>query len=585
MTAILTHTTTTTPITAPSPAPTAAAAVLVQRAYPPLGCHQHMTIIRDGKSERGKNPQLFLELGDLPQSVLAGDYFPQQRMMIPTPIPGHERILLPPLRTNELRAERVWDGDGQRLGMLVNVPALFVHANQITLNYYKGNERYDYRRAVGSMCKESGRLLASVLRSGVLRCREKPGLMAHAYDFNDLKMDEVCISEGYALKLLPQVLKQAPQLFAAFPDAARLVQGGTKAAPLNEGEREMLAKLVYAVLDGFPVWSIRFPLANRHGISPAFLRLVPGKRRFIGIHPWVLGKRKGGDADGDLLFLILRVRELLEGKHEQVRRAPVVPNESILPGMFRSRLTLGSLFDSEQVATLPDVTPKMYEKYLSQAHPAIGTLEERLAAIEAADTRQHVAVYTMAIGWWISRILAVQGQLDPQTAYQQAYDCLEFFMENSMDARKLAKALSAFVGSQFDAHEFMDVLLNGGIPDWSSLTAIGLEADDLATLKTAWSLSGGNLRSAVGNSPVYSALVLQKSRMDVSVVQMMQTLRRLGIPAEELYDAVVDDLSCVKPLCMPEDGAEGAYPLDLDDYYAGAASDTGDDGAYGSYLY
>ncbi|MFN3653415.1 MAG: hypothetical protein ACK47B_27875 [Armatimonadota bacterium] len=489
---------------------------LAQVPYPPVGGSQHLALVHLAESVRPLDPRYVLPLEHLPHTVLSSAFYPGS-VVLPTPLPApHDRITLPSLPRVELREERLRDAQGGVLGMLLQVPGLFVHANQILHHGLLGHERYDYASAVGAMAREAGRLLAGVLKRGVLKVREKPGLMAHAQVDPRLRMDEVGISQSFAREALREVRRTCPLEL--------------------EDETE---------LDGFPTWTVRYPLANRWGIQELRLRVLPGSGRYLAVHPFNLSRRFLGDVDGDLLMCQLRVREVYAGKLQIDRsRSRLLPETELPP--LRSRLTLQNLLSPEQLQA-DGVPDKLVAKF---SPPDLRTREQRLAAIQAADAREHVAIYTMALGWWVSRVLATSGELETSEAYRRGYDLLELFMERCMDARKLGEE-SPFAGSPFaggagfDPHRFMQALLGGGELDWAGLETLGIAPESLACLRLAWSLSAGQLQTACAQSPVYWALVLRRKQLETSVPLMLDALQGLGVPPEELYTAIVEDLACL----------------------------------------
>jgi hypothetical protein len=500
--------------------------------YPYLGSSQHLCLARSERSTRSLHDGELLHPRQLPHTVLASAYF-QAEVQVPTLLEAHPRILLPPLRRCDLLEEQVHDQHGQPLGTLLRVPALFVHANNLVLHSRNGNVDYDYEYAVGQMVREAGRLLASVLKTGLLKVREKPGFMAHIQTRGDLRPLEAGITMGYARQVGRAVWKECPELFRDFPMAGVLMPR----RDLDAEEQAELDTILLAVLDGFPCWTIRFPLANDAGIQPMRLRIVPGRGRVLWLNPWNLEKRFLGDEDGDLGFVFLRTQEVLNGELSPVRLEPLGPVPQ--PLSYASRLSLRAVAQPESLLAHGVKEKTLRDKWLL---PDLTTTSLRKEAIHNADTRQHVAVYTMA-AWWIARVLCTKGGLTMQEAYAQAYQLLEFYMENCMDARK-GKGNSAFAGAEtWDPYQHMETLLQGGEMNFSALEEIGMPADSLGVLKLAWELSGQNLRGCCEESPVYYALVLRRKTMEKSLLEMLEALLGAGIGPERIYDALITDLT------------------------------------------
>lgn len=494
-------------------------AVTASVPYPWVGGSQHLVLLRHQGSQRQPNPKLMLEMTSIGDTVLAAA-FEDLDVYLPTPLaPPFDRLLLPQLLKEDLRLQPVRDGAGQIVGMLGEVPALFVRANRVLESFNSKNEGYNYGRAIAEMTADAARMMASVLRRGVIKVREKPGLMAHALAFPELLEDEVCISEEFAERLFRTIRKQLPE--EEFPDLWSL--------------------------DGFPVYAIRFPVANRWGVQHCYLRIVPGKGRFIGVNPWNLGKRQLGDEDGDCEFVLLRLNDLLTGKqgvHMAKRPRVQVSNDYT---ETRCRLDWRDAFRPARLGSeaLPEEDRLPEKEWSKLIPPKLDTTQDRLRWIEAADSRGWVAVFTM-MAWWCTRILNLKG-LGIQTASEVANDMLEPFMEYCMDARKPGSALAT---SNFDGYGFMSVVMSGGdlnhyLP---GLKELGIDEEAIQTLVTCWRYANGQLREYCSHSPIYDALVLNRRRMESSVIEMLLALKECGIRPEELYATIVNDLNGVRPI-------------------------------------
>jgi hypothetical protein len=477
--------------------------------YPFVGSSQHLCLVRNPKGRRTPNQALMLEWQSLPDTVLASA-FCDRRMAVPTPLPAPYNVLeLPDLRRSDLREQMVVDGNADKLGWMLQIPGLYVHANQVLSNTLSGNDRYNYEFAIARMASEAAHQMCSVLRSGMLRVREKPGLMAHAQDIADVPADCVGISEGFAKRILKQVQKQLPEITDVWQ------------------------------LDGFPVYAIRFPLANQWGIQELTLKILPGQGKYVAFNPWNLGLRYLGDSDGDLGFVLLRIKEVVEGALS-IRHTPrIVPDRDVTN--VRSSLSLASIRDPQLLG--------LDEKTMGKIDARFDTLELRLKAIEDADTRGHVAVYTMAIGWWIGRVLAQSGIHSPREAHMRSYDALEWPMENCMDARKGGSDITQ---ASFNPYEFMRILLfgNADLPV-AQLKSIGIPDETLMTLELAWALSDRNLRAYCAKSPIYSTFVLNRNSMEDSTEALLRTLKQFGVQASDVYRSILADLTCAAPF-IPE---------------------------------
>jgi hypothetical protein len=211
----------------------------------------------------------------------------------------------------------------------------------------------------------------------------------------------------------------------------------------------------------------------------------------------------------------------------------------------KSVLSLQGLRDTATI----DCEQKLKDK---MTPPDLTSLEARINYIREADTRTHVAIYTMVFGWWVPRILAASGRRGIQEAYIMGHDALEWFIEACMDARKGGSPLS---DPSFDAYAFMNLLVRGRGRetdlDFDELARIGVPQYAIDTLREAWEISDGNLVACCGNSPVYRALVLGRNSMGDGVPRMLWTLRALDVKPEELYQKIVMDLAAREPIVVP----------------------------------
>jgi hypothetical protein len=488
-----------------------------------LGGQQHV-ILHFSQSEVTGNPRNYLPLANLKESVLGSAYY-SVRTLLPTLLPEpYDQIPLPVLPREELREERVFDEDGRLHGKLIQVPGLYVHANRILANTQQENTQYNYLYALGRMAFEAARLFASLTKRHIYRVRQQPGAMATIIGRGELAHDEIGISQEFAgdifrsLRKMVERKELTPQILDLVPTAERL--------------------------DNFPAWGIRFPLANQHGIQPMHLKVLPGKGRYVGFNPWNLGLRFLGDEDGDPGFFLVRLEEVLAG-------SLTVPNRPrILPSRFSRQISSRlSLQDTLTPEAIPGISTKQLERMRGLD---LTTEEKRLNWILEADARQHVAVYTMCIGWYAARVLVLAGY-QPQEAHRMAYEALEHFMELCMDRRKGGQELG-----NFDEYRFMDSLLRGGSLDWAGLQGLGVPEKSLQVLQTAWTASSGHLRNTCGTSPVYTATILQRNGGEQATHKMLQALRGIGVHPADLYRVMVDDLCCLNFAHWPGDALIGA---------------------------
>jgi hypothetical protein len=486
--------------------------IVVSKVYPAAGASQFLCIVHCGKSERPPDEQLFLNWQDLEHTVLAGAFCPGKQVVLPTPLPPpYNLITLPPLSKHQLRPEIVRDEEGRVLGMMLRVPGLFVHANNILKNHLLNNTSYDYRTAVIEMLRESGRLLSSIIKSGIIRVRSHPGIMGHALELREMAADEIGISVAFAEKVLKKVQDKLPLQFGDVWD-----------------------------LDGFPVYAVRFPVANRYGVQEMYLRILPGKGRFIACNPYTLAKLWLGDRDGDALFGLLRWQDVRD-EHLSIAKRPRVEVQHRISSL-KSCMTLQALRDPSTI----EADEKLQQKMVS---PDLSTPELRLQYIKDADTRTHVATYTIVFGWHLPRVLAASGAYGPQEAYQRGNDVLEWFIEACMDARKGGSPLS---DPKFDAHKFMRLLRFGKQKnetlDFHQLREIGVPDHLVSIIEEGWEISEGNFPAYCSKSPFYRALVIGRNNQDQGVPQMLLATKQMGIDPDKMYLSIIRDLTCSE--CM-----------------------------------
>lgn len=487
--------------------------VYVDLPYPCVGSSQHLCIVHCSVSECTLDDRLFLDYQNLSRTVLAGAFLPDVDVYLRTPLPPpYDLILLPPIDRGTLRPETVRDETGKVLGVMLRVPGLFVQANRILQNLIEDNQHYNYRWAVKDMVKESARLLSSVVKSSVLGVRSNPGIMAHALERNEIAADEVGISEQFATEVLKKVQSKIPLKFGSVWD-----------------------------LDGFPVYAVRFPVANRHAVQKLYLRILPGVGKFIACNPFNLCKLWLGDRDGDQLFVLLRTDGINDHTLEIVKRPRVKLNTEIKAAA--SCVSLQNLLDPQTIECEQKLRDKMVPTDLS-------TFELRKSYITDADVRTHVAVYTMIFGWHLPRVLAVSGKYEPQEAYQKGNDVLEWFMEAAMDSRKGG---GPFSNPKFNAHKFMRLLTQGRRQnedvDFDTLLEIGVPISAVETIREAWTIAEGNLTQFVSQSPIYKTLVVKRNTQETSMPQMLNNIKSLGIGPEKVYDSIIEDLCCTNPIC------------------------------------
>lgn len=494
--------------------------VIASVPYPTVGAYQYLTIVHCNKSQRPPDERLFLPWQELGNTVLASAFCPGVSVQLPTFLPApNNLILLPPISKNQLRPELVKDEAGTVLGMMLRIPGFFVHANRILTNYLAGNSSYDYQTAVVDMVKESSGLLSNVVRSNVLRVRSHPGIMAHALELPGLAMDEIGISVKFAEKVLKKLQDKVPLKFGSIWD-----------------------------LDGFPCYGVRFPVANRYGVQEMYLRILPDDKllrgKYIGCNAFNLAKLWLGDRDGDMLFSLLRWEGVMNGDLEVAKRPRVEIDHRIRE--VKSCTTLQGLLDPTTIPCEEKLQAKMET-------PDLSTLEMRMQYIKDADTRTHVATYTMVFGWWVPRVLAASKKYSPREAYQLGNDLLEIFIEWCMDARKGGSPLS---DPNFDSHKFMRLLrfgrMNGEDINFIQLRAMGVPDHLVQTLEEAWNISDGKMASYCGKSPFYQCFVIGRNNQRVGMPKMLLTSQMLGVTPDRICKSIVDDLTARKCLTSEE---------------------------------
>lgn len=499
----------------PSTAAPARPIVAASLPYQPIPGSLYQVIVWNQQSEIPFDARYFTRATDLEKTVLAGA-FQEVSIRVPTGLASpYDHLVLPSIPRRELRETPVYTQDRRRIGHLLQIPAILVHANQILRNLQEDNDQYDYQRAVVSMVKEGARLLAGVLRRGVLRIRQRPGLMGHIIDLPVLAFDEVGIPFQFARDLFRQLKRTYPDLSYSTPWS----------------------------LDGLPCYTIRFPIANEWGVQKLYLRVIEGEGRCVYLNPWVLDKRFLGDSDGDLAMLLPMIDAIKSGEvfHAQRPRLWIDPE---VPAI-ESQLSLDGLLNP----LLLRLDKKQRQR---MADPDFHTVEARLQSIEDADTRQAVGTLTTVVGWYCSRVLATANPLDtgvsgPQEATRKAYNALEFLLEQAMDARK---ADSAFSGKKLDVLALNEILIGGGKLPLEALHQAGMREEDVATLELCWRLSRGNPRRYCEKSPIYKALVINRQRMEGSVIEMLAALYRYGARPEEVYQMIIHDLTGLSPLLL-----------------------------------
>lgn len=476
----------------------------VLRAYPPVGQSQHLVIVRDPKSTVPPNPQLYLEEHEVYDTVLASAFYPVTTV-VPSRLPApHNFLALPPLDKRELRPEWVFDGRGRKIGKLLQVPSLHVTANQLILHH--ANPNYDHAAALAKMVEDGGRLMATVVNAGILKVREAPGVMAHLQTDTRLRPDEVGISTAFAA-----VMARRARDEWGFP----------------------IKNVRY--LDGYPCVFVRYPLANEWGAQKGYLRILPGKGRYVAVAARNLSDRLLGDEDGDIGFVLLRVQDMIDHKVMHAGREWIGEDHRIPTP--KSRLSLADVLQPSKIEGFDEKLIKKIDP------PDYRTQDSRMQFFRDADTRQHVSVYTM-VAWWVARVLSQAKVNDTLTAHRRAYNMLEWFMENAMDARKGSKH-SAMAGSgvAVDKYVLMSILMKGGTLPVKGLQSMGMPHDALKTLTEAWTISGGNLRAYCEQDPVYRALVLERNDLPHSIPPMLRQLQELGVPPDRLYRTVIDNLT------------------------------------------
>jgi hypothetical protein len=319
--------------------------------------------------------------------------------------------------------------------------------------------------------------------------------MGHALELAELAPDEIGISVEFAARLMKSVKQQA--------------------------NIELVSPWE---LDGFPIYGTRFPIGKGKGIDEMTLRVLPGKGRYLACNPWVLGKQFLGDRDGDLLFALLRIDKWWRGEVENRPRLQI----SSEIDRVQSSLSLSSVLDP---------------KFIGKGKPVhLSTKADRLAWIESADIRGHVAVYTVAIHWWLARTFILNG-METTAAYRKAADCFCPFVEGCMDARKPGETFGA---GSFDAYQFMEALMRGASEtrdiDFHGLRQLGIPEEALETLKLGWLMSGRNLRRFCQSSPVYSSLVIRQNDLQNSVRDLLVDLQREGVQPADVYATIIQDL-------------------------------------------
>lgn len=526
----------------------------VLRSYPPFGGASERCLITDMDQPPPYLTPEMLPWQELEDTVL-GAALPWRhlepcQMYLGTPLPSpHHGIMLPRIPADLVPRTPAYDSQGRFLGQLCRIPGLLVHANQIARFQEINAERaangerpvdYDWAEAIGKMALEAAFMIGKRLSRRVLKWKLRPGFHAHAIPRAGLPVDQIVISEGFARRL--------------FADHQKALEGVITSA---QG------------LSGFPIWCARFPVFE-HGCLP--MRLVIEKSApktgeaarfhkgfFLGINPWVMDLLMQGDFDGDVLHAALRLEEVKRGQLE-ITNIPTRAWQNEFRGgrahtsLSSLRIPAGAAGPELRFYEEKDGTNKLRDK---AAFPDLFTPEARRQAVERADERRFVAVFTMVFCWYIPRVLMQTGRYSVQEAAIKGHRAGEFWNEACFDARK---GKSQF--ASLDIHWLIDLLNRGGEPlPVSGLVAKGIPAEHLEALAEAWQLSGYNLRGACGISPVYNDLILKRSRMtggdladgdfEHPVTEMLRVFKQLEIPEAEVCQAIMDDLDGIELLAPP----------------------------------
>lgn len=464
---------------------------------------------------------------DLSRTVLAGAFIDD--CTVTMDVDG-TTFDLPKLQRKELREERVYDQHGNYLGVLLNVPALFVHANNIIYRrkFNDPEHEYDYNAALRSMAVETGRLAAGEIDNIVFSNREPYGFYGPIICSEVVSDNEIAITERFAIKIVKGIIKKNPNAFGTNLTEEFLTRPIRK---LNKKQRQFLKDLARETLDGFPCWSSRYPIANRYGVSKKIVRVVEGVHNAVIVNPVFLVQRYLGDADGDQLFNILRINDVNDGKITPRKLEPI-QYSAFLNGTANSRLTLENALNPKTL----DLSDKQSIKWLT---PNLTSTESRLVAIQDADTKSHVAVYTI-MAWWIARILITKGNYDFYESCRLAFDVLEWYMETAMDTRKGGSSMSTVTG--FNPYKHMQDILYGGEMDWDMLRLMGIPKESLDVMQLVWRLADNNLRACCAESAVYDATILRRKSPIMPTVRLFDIIRNYGYQPEDITNLIVKDL-------------------------------------------
>ena len=450
----------------------------------------------------------------LHKSVLASAFLPQNPVTghsatdVYLPLPYSDPIKLIPYNLQDFRPQLAYDNNRNCLGTLLNVPPHLVSANLILGRRNEDGEwgSYDYEQAIADMVLSAVSEFAHSIKRGFIKHREKPGAMANLIEDAEMEEDEVGMSTDFAYGLYRKMKTICPEHITNVWD-----------------------------LDGFPVYGIRFPMANRYGVQRMRLRLMSGKGKYFKVNPFNTVKRFLGDRDGDSFFVIPMGTEVNEGK-EVIERRPLRINRTSVTAIDCPYSAL-DIFGRDSTV----LTPRHLEK---MTLPMINTADKAAAAITAADVRTYVGIYTTCIAWYGSRVLAKHpdsGCAGPQEAHMKAYDALESILEVCMDTRKPDS-----IFKDFDHYSFMNTLINGGADlPISELERIGMPKESIETMQLVWALSDQNPREWSSSSPIYNTFVLERKQIVPSLHKTFAILNDMGVTKEQIYSEVVNDLMSI----------------------------------------
>jgi hypothetical protein len=567
--------------------------------YPYLRGMQYMTLYQTARLQREGcvplGPRHCLTPATFPQSVLAA-VCPDVRVALP--VPDREPILLPHVPMHQIQSQRVVDEQGRVLALSLQLPPLLTRANQM-LSAFQNQERltrpYDWDEEIRQLANDCALMIFETLKDRAMKVPFKPGFSAHAVCYHggrdalSLRPDEIAISMRFAERIWRETPRE--------PREADLMARLRKLAPQITD------------LNGMPVAVARFPIASDRGIQMMTLRLIAGDEeehlesagRFIAINPWSLKVDMQGDNDGDPIFAHLPVEAIEQGQLPIRRDLPLLPLEYMVypdpldekvkhrsasaENYLRARLTLQGCRAAAEEETAERAAGRDLPRWeesdgkrvmIAPVHPTgleaktrekgvvpdLRLSSQRIELIEQAARKGLVAVWTLFFSWHSARLLRMHG-VPSKEAYARGHRGLTWWMENSMDGRKLEK-ISAVPLPVFEVVDGMtraDCLLP--ILKLRRFGQMMYKEDDrklfeesLNLMEEVASLCNHNLRAQVAQSPVYAALVLCRDDRGEEFKQLLKLLHdsllaHEGKTSHDLLDLILDDLEGVHLLSRP----------------------------------